>query len=332
MDAPPRLMRKQAEALFANPAERDRFVRCLMEPGGREQAIIVLRNEAEVASALPQVGRTTWQPEFVRRVPDEQRPGRHHLHDQGDYYVLDYSSVFAATPLLEIDEPTPYVLDLCAAPGGKAIFGYRALRPERIVANETIRKRTTALISNLFRCKIEGSSVWSADPSIWAERHPETFDLVIVDAPCTGQSLLAKGMEAPGCFSPQMIDLNVGRQRRIVGNAARCVRPGGWLLYSTCTFSRKENEKVVEWLVAQAGTRRGDESPFPEFHPVEVPRLTEFRSVHSPLASYRLFPHQGLGAGAFTCLLRRAGPTPIHRPALEVQASWTYSEADPPEP
>lgn len=307
-------MRKQAEALFSDVAERDRFVRALMEPSSREQAIVVMRDDPGLAD-IPTLPRLKWQPNFVRRVPDTFRPGRHPLHDSGAYYVLDFSSVFAASPLTLID-PTPgfRVLDLCAAPGGKSIFAYRALHPEMLVANETIRKRTGALIENLGRCGVEGSSVWSADPSVWSDRFPEAFDLVIVDAPCTGQSLLAKGQDAQGCFSPQMIDMNVGRQRRICGNAARCVRPGGWMLYSTCTFSRKENEKVIEWLVGQA----------PLFEPVTVPFLEEFRSKHSALPCYRLFPQQGLGAGAFTCLLRHRGEPPEHRSAIEVPASWRF--------
>lgn len=317
MDAPPRLLRKQAEALFSDTVERDRFVKALMDAAAREQAIVVLR-ETPALREIPSIPPVSWQPSFVRRVPESFRPGKHWLHDEGAYYILDFSSVFAASPLLVIprERGTEFrVLDLCAAPGGKSIFANKALTPTLLVANETIRKRTGVLIENLRRCRVQTSHVWSADPAVWGDRYPEEFDLVIVDAPCTGQSLLAKGMDAVGCFSPQMIDMNVGRQRRIIGNAARCVRPGGWMLYCTCTFSRKENEKVIEWLIGQA----------PEFEAVEVPFLKEFRTQHSKLPAYRLFPHQGLGAGAFTCLLRHTGQPPEHRSALEVHSTWSYA-------
>lgn len=312
-------MRKQAETLFAETVDRDRFVRALMEPSAREQAVIFLRPDKR-HKEIPGLPKVPWQPDFVRRVPDDFRPGRHILHEEGVYYVLDFSSVFAASPLMMLQGPATKewrVLDMCAAPGGKSIFAWRALQPAMIAANETIRKRTGALIENFTRCQITGSCVWSADPSVWSDRFFQEFDLAIVDAPCSGQSLLAKGQEAPGCFSPQMIDMNVGRQRRIIGNAARCVRPGGWMLYSTCTFSRKENEKVVEWMLAQ----------YPEFRAVEVPFLAEYRSKLSKLPCYRLFPQQGLGAGAFTCLLRHTGEPPEHRSALEIPAYWSYPAA-----
>jgi 16S rRNA C967 or C1407 C5-methylase (RsmB/RsmF family) len=97
------------------------------------------------------------------------------------------------------------------------VFAFRAFKPELLACNETIKKRTGTLISNLARCKVENSAVWSADPAVYAKRAPEAFDLVIVDAPCSGQSLMAKGDQAPGAFTPHIIDMCVGRQRRITG-------------------------------------------------------------------------------------------------------------------
>lgn len=94
-----------------------------------------------------------------------------------------------------------------------------------------------------------------------------------------------------------MIDMCVGRQRRITGNAVKSMRPGGHMLYMTCTYAKKENEKVVEWLLQE----------FPELEPVEAPLLAEFRSAYTDVPCYRLFPQSGIGAGAFSALLRKKG-------------------------
>jgi 16S rRNA C967 or C1407 C5-methylase (RsmB/RsmF family) len=305
-------MTRQARSLFDDSAEIDAFTTALLEGTTRGLSILVLEEKTELG-AFPKMRALPWQPEWAMRLREPFRPGAHPLHAKGAYYSLDFSSVFAASAMLAIKVPPVRVLDVCASPGGKSVFAWRAfLRdgdPESrvLICNETIRKRCGTLIENLKRCKIAGSSVGSADPSVWAKKAAEQFDLVLVDAPCSGQSLLAKGEVAEGCFHPTMIDMNVSRQRRIVGNAVHCIRPGGHLLYMTCTFSKQENEKLIAWVLR--------EHPFLEA--VEVPELLEHRSTYADFPCYRLFPQSGLGAGAFSCLLRHTGEPPAHREALE---------------
>jgi 16S rRNA C967 or C1407 C5-methylase (RsmB/RsmF family) len=118
--------------------------------------------------------------------------------------------------------------------------------------------------------------------------------VVIVDAPCSGQSLLAKGAKAPGCFHPVTINKNANRQKRILANAAQLVAPQGYLAYMTCTYSVEENEQVIEWLLER----------FPRLRPVVIPHLATHQSSLSSLPCYRLWPQTGLGAGAFTILLQ----------------------------
>jgi 16S rRNA C967 or C1407 C5-methylase (RsmB/RsmF family) len=231
-----------------------------------------------------------WQPEFVDALSPGERAGRHALHDAGMYYCLDLSSVFETVPLSLVSARS--VLDVCASPGGKSLLAWRMLAPERLVCNEVIGKRLGALTGNLARCNVS-AEVTRQDPSVLAAEHPEAFDLVLVDAPCSGQSLLARGQENPGCFHPVNVGACAGRQKRILIESAQCVAPGGFLLYSTCTFSRDENEAIIEWLLA----RRSD------FHAVEVPALAAHRSPNADFPAYRLWPHEGFGAGGFTCLL-----------------------------
>ena len=310
-------MLKQAEDLFPDPAEREEFVRAMMAGESRELCIIVMEDRPEIRT-FPRLGATPWQPEFVIRLAEGFKASKHALYAKGAFYSLDFSSVFSASAMLAIPDAPKSVLDLCAAPGGKAVFAWRAFRPQVLACNETIRKRAGTLIQNLERCKVEAASVWSADPSVWPKKCPQGFDMVVVDAPCSGQSLLAKGDDAPDCFLPSMIEMNVGRQRRIAAHAAKCVKPGGHLLYATCTFSIKENEKVMAWLMKE----------FPHFVAAEVPRLAALQSKYADFPCYRLFPHYGIGAGAFVALLRNTAPAPEEEAELVVPAWWRYG--DPP--
>lgn len=303
-------MLQLAENLFSEEREREAFLQALLAGLSKEPALIVLQDKPEIRT-FPRAGALAWQPDWIVRLSRDFRPGRHPLHDKGAYYALDFSSVFAASAMLALPNAPQRVLDLCAAPGGKAVFAWRAFRPDVLACNESLRKRAGKLIQNLDRCRAENAAVWSADPAVWGQRAPESFDLVIVDAPCSGQSLLAKGEDAPGCFMPANIDTCVGRQRRIVGHGIRCVRPGGALLYATCTYAVKENEKVMAWLLAQN----------PDLRAIELPHLAEFRSAHAEFPAYRLYPQSGLGAGAFVCLLQREGPA---------QVEWGPFESFPP--
>ena len=314
---PSRLMMKAAFELFENEDEREEFLDAMEKGESKEQAMIVLEDRPEI-KAFPRHRPLKWQPSFVERIDDSFRPSKHPFYAKGYYYTLDFSSIFSASAMLVMDKRPAKILDLCASPGGKAIFSWRAFKPELLLCNETIRKRAGTLIGNLDRCHCTNSAVWSADPSVYARRYRETFDLVICDAPCSGQSLLAKGDDALGCFAPNMIDMNVGRQRRITGNAYHCLRPGGYLLYATCTFTPKENERVMDWLLRE----------YEDLEAVEVPHLSEYRSNFSNFPSYRLYPHQGLGAGAFVCLIRKKGDRPEHPSVIEeMPCLWKYGDA-----
>ncbi|MBE9058392.1 RsmB/NOP family class I SAM-dependent RNA methyltransferase [Sphaerospermopsis sp. LEGE 08334] len=293
MEKPSNLLLKVARRLFDDADEQAKFIEALVNPKPFAPCILWCQDKPEISPFAVETP-TPWQPEFVDRLQIGEKPGQHPLHQQGYFYCLDFSSVFAASVLLTINQPVPLVFDMCAAPGGKSVFAWKALQPDLLISNEVIGKRLGMLISNLKRCQIQPSCVVNRDSRIFAEMFAESSNLVLVDAPCTGQSLLAKCEKAPGCFHHTAINKSANRQKRIIANSAQVVAPQGYLVYMTCTYSPEENEQVCEWFLAR----------FPQFQAVEVSHLSKYQSHLTSIPCYRMFPQDGLGAGAFTVLFK----------------------------
>jgi len=293
MPSPSNLLLKFSRRLFANETERDGFIEALVQPQSFHPCILWCQTKPE-SFPLATLCPLPWQPAFVDRLILGAKPGQHDLHQQGYFYCLDFSSVFAASVLFAIPSCMHQVLDLCAAPGGKSIFAWKTLQPEILLANEVIGKRIGMLKSNLERCRVSPVTIFSLDSKVLAQSIPKTASLVMVDAPCTGQSLLAKGRKAPGCFHSVTINRNANRQKRILANAARIVGPQGYLVYMTCAYSVEENEQVGTWFLRR----------FPQFNVCTVPHLAPYQSHLSDLPCYRMWPQQRLGAGAFTMLFQ----------------------------
>ncbi|MBF2068000.1 MAG: RsmB/NOP family class I SAM-dependent RNA methyltransferase [Calothrix sp. C42_A2020_038] len=287
------LLLKLARRLYVNLDEQQQFIDALVYPQSFNPSILWCRDKPDDCK-LDVAKPVSWQPVFIDRLELNQKPGQNPLHEQGYFYCLDFSSVFAASVLLTISQPINLIFDMCAAPGGKSIFSWRILQPQLLIANEVIGKRLGMLISNFKRCQISPVAVLSRDSSIFAEAIPKSSDLVIVDAPCSGQSLLAKGEKVPGCFHPTNINKNANRQKRIIANSAQIVAPQGYLAYMTCTYSLEENEQVCQWLLEK----------FPQFQLVEVNHLKDYQSHLTTMPCYRIFPQSGLGAGAFAALFK----------------------------
>lgn len=302
MAEPSNLLIKLSQRLFSDLARQQQFVEALTKPRPFNPCILWCRPKPEqvpfgVEAPLP------WQPKFVDRLVIGEKPGQHPWHQQGYFYCLDFSSVFAISPLLTLPTAPNLVVDMCASPGGKSIFAWIALRPNLLLSNEVIGKRKGALVSNLKRCLVqpdvlnESSQTIIAltlDSQALAPLLPQTAQVVTVDAPCSGQSLLAKGGKAEGCFHPININKNANRQKRILANSAQLVAPQGYLAYMTCTYSPEENEAVCQWFLER----------FPQFAPVVVPPLQAYQSHLTELPCYRMWPQERLGAGAFTALFR----------------------------
>ncbi len=290
----------QRLGLEGEPAEA--FLRALNEGRSSRQAVVLTARAPQgyrPPFACVDTSGWDWLPPNVF-VPQEDglKLGSFEDYRAGLYYPLDLSSCWESAALACV--PTPQrSLDLCAAPGGKSMLMLARFEPQQEhVANEVHAARRGILRQNMEQCGRSSVSVTGLRPDQWG-RSGEQFDLMLVDAPCSGQSLLAKGMKNPGCLGPSMVNGNAKRQRGILLSVLPCVAPGGHILYSTCTYDPEENEKVMAYILRRAEG----------WQAVEVPNLSPFRSALADFPCYRLMPAHGFGAGGFCCLLRKSDAT-----------------------
>jgi 16S rRNA C967 or C1407 C5-methylase (RsmB/RsmF family) len=298
------------------PSERTgAFTSALLDDSCSVPALVWLKQPDQVD--LQRVQYTAFKlPEWVEVIARGQKPGTTPAHESGGYYCADVSSVVFGMASSGFLPKNPVVVDLCAAPGGKSVLVWRASKPELLLSNEVVQKRVKILISNIKRCDVKPVGIFSKDVDYFATMLPACADLVIVDAPCSAQSL---GSDADYPFHKSTINGNAKRQRRIIESAGRVVKPGGFLQYITCTFSEKENEKTIAWFRKR----------YPEFSPVAIPGFESLQSHLTDVPSYRIWPDQGLGRGGFLCLLRRDENFPLRNgfdwPTPLWSSHWPFS-------
>ena len=178
----------------------------------------------------------------------EDDPARHPFYYAGLYYLQEPSAMTPAN-ILPVT-PGEYVLDLCAAPGGKATALAAKLQGQGLlVANDISASRAKALLKNLEVFGVKNSFVTNAVPIRLAEQFDETFDKILVDAPCSGEGMFRKDMANAKAWSPEKVDACARTQRDITLQAVKMLRPGGMMLYSTCTFAEEENEGTIAYLL-----------------------------------------------------------------------------------
>ena len=203
-------------------------------------------------------------------------PGKHPYHAAGLYYLQDPSAM-AVAELLD-PQPGERVLDLAAAPGGKATHIAAKMQGQGLlVANEIHPKRAWELAGNLERWGAINVAITNETPERLAERFEDFFDRVLVDAPCSGEGMLRKGEAARVEWAPELVHGCALRQTTILEQAARLVRPGGRLVYSTCTFNPEENEGTVARFL----------DTHPEFELIEPSRRPGFFTRQARLARRR---------------------------------------------
>ncbi len=231
---------------------------------------------------------------------ENDRIGSTWLHRAGAIYVQEPA---AMTPVscVRVGQGSR-VLDLCASPGGKstqlaAMLGGTGV----LVSNEYVSSRCAVLAQNLERLGVRRAVVTNLDAHALAAAYPGFFDLTVVDAPCSGEGMMRKNPLAVSEWSPENVRMCAERQRDILTEAVKTVRPGGRLLYSTCTFSPEENEENVAFLLER----------FPELKLIPVESAVE--AVTSPgIGAFspfcrRCYPHKMAGEGQFMALFRKQG-------------------------
>ncbi len=256
-----------------------------------------------VAAGYPGCGRVPWASNGFH-IDGRPLFTLNPLLHAGGFYVQDPSSMvyerLGAFALSLLGGPTaPAVLDMCAAPGGKTTALCAALPPDAvIIANEFEPRRVGALRENLTKWGWSASAVTNSDTSAFA-RAGELFDIVAVDAPCSGEGMMRKDEDAVAQWSESLTENCAALQREILANAVAALRPGGVLMYSTCTFNRRENEDNLLWAIEQFGL---------------IPEDTGLAGVGGILPSVdpsvpalRFMPHATRGEGLFAAVLRKPG-------------------------
>lgn len=283
-------------------SEQAEHLAAAMRAGASSRSAIVLSPLAPAGYKPPfacvDTAAMPWLPPRVR-VPEQGiKPAAFKDYQAGLYYVLDLSSCWESAALSAVSRPQRS-LDLCAAPGGKSMLMCARFTPDEAhthTANEVNAARRGILRQNLSQCGLGQVSVTGLRPDQWGSSG-EQFDLILVDAPCSGQSLLAKGVKNPGCLGASMVNGNAKRQKGILLAACNCTAMGGYILYTTCTYDPDENEKVMSYILRRV----------PGWSAVEVPVLASYRSALADFPAYRILPEHGFGAGGFCCLLHRCG-------------------------
>lgn len=273
----------------------------------------------------------------------EDDPARHPFYYAGLYYLQEPSAMTPAN-ILPV-KPGEHVLDLCAAPGGKATALAAKLQGEGLlVANDISASRAKALLKNLEIFGVKNSFVTNAAPVKLAEQFEEAFDKILVDAPCSGEGMFRKDIANAKVWSLEKVEECAKIQREITQQAVKMLRPGGLMLYSTCTFSAEENEGTIAYLLESCPEMELLEIPMYEGFVSGMPELLRVKDNPELYAEcrkqetwktldaagildaetqqkweqlkkcVRIFPHKMDGEGHFLALLKKKGTLPsVHK-------------------
>jgi len=225
------------------------------------------------------------------------------LFHAGCYYVQEASSMFIGHILKTIkpDGEPLKILDLCAAPGGKSTLINSAMQPDDLlVANEIIKTRVPVLADNLSRWGTANVIVTNNDPKDFT-RLKGFFDIILVDAPCSGSGMFRKDPAAMDEWSENNVVLCHQRQERILADIYPCLKEGGHLIYSTCSYSHQENEDILDWL---CDSFELESLPIPIYKEWGI---VETQSPKQKAWGYRFYPGKVKGEGLFAACLRKTG-------------------------
>jgi NOL1/NOP2/sun family putative RNA methylase len=303
------LLLAHSERLLADPAERVQFRRIAVTP----QPWALRLNPLSAAAArlrplLAQRGRAMpWSAETFALVGPDPRLGHTLEYALGAYYVQAAATTLAVAAL--DPQPGERVLDLCAAPGGKATQIAAAMQGQGLlVINELQRRRFPSLIGQLERCGVHHEVVTKAPGPVLARYFHNYFDRVLLDAPCSGDGVVRKDQQLLAYWSPADARRQADTQLGLLRAAFHMLRPGGVLVYSTCSLSLEENEDVLLRLLRQE-PEAVDLLPVPQVDSPPLP--SELAQAYPPALGLcaRVWPHRYDSEGAFVARLRKRRPT-----------------------
>ena len=315
----PIVFEEEMKALLG-PEEYEEYLKCFDEP--RHYGLRVNTAKISVEDFLKiapwPLERVPWIQNGFYYDGESVQPAKHPYYFAGLYYLQEPSAMTPADRLPV--EPGDRVLDVCAAPGGKATeLGAKLNGTGVLAANDLSSSRAKGLLKNLELFGIGNALVLSEEPGKLVPYFREYFDKILIDAPCSGEGMFRKDRKMVRAWEEHGPEYFSKIQRSIVTQAAEMLRPGGMMLYSTCTFSPLENEQTIEYLLQQ----------YPEFKICEMEGYEGF-AQGIPEASesgdealrrtVRIFPHRMKGEGHFLALLRKgeAGSQPCS-PALKAK-------------
>ena len=251
--------------------------------------------------------------EWGRYLAERPRFTYDPMFHAGAYYVQEASSMFVWQALEQYVAKDAVVLDMCAAPGGKSTLIAQYLSREGfLVSNEYVPQRAHVLVENMTKWGAPNGLVTNNAPRHF-EKLKVKFDAILVDAPCSGEGMFRKDERARAEWSPENVRMCVERGREILASAWEVLKPGGGLIYSTCTFNRKENEEQVQWLMDEMGA---------EYLPIGI---GEDWMITETERGYRFLPHKTRGEGLFLAAVRKPG---IENGELRIENSRGKNKKD----
>jgi len=257
-----------------------------------EKAIFINTNKLSVDSFLKCVDFKISSVPYEKNgfYVGQQKLGRHPLHHAGAFYIQEPSAMFTVNAYNFKGDET--VLDLCSAPGGKSIQIANRIPNGILVSNEINKKRSEILFSNIERMGLKNVIITNDEPKNVSNAYANTFDVVLVDAPCSGEGMFRKGEDMVESWNPSLNQMCADRQLEILENANISLKQGGILIYSTCTYSKLENEDVVNTFISK--------------HNYEFVKFTHCfaTGINMPSAA-RLYPHIVKGEGQFVVVLKK---------------------------
>ncbi|CAI0706607.1 Ribosomal RNA small subunit methyltransferase F [Serratia entomophila] len=292
-------------AIMPAALSMDDFIAACQRPLRRSLRVNTLK--IAVADFLTLVQGYDWRLEpipwcaegfWIEREDEELRLGSAAEHLSGLFYIQEASSMLPVSALFAGRETPKRVLDVAAAPGSKTTQIAALMNNQGgIVANEYSASRVKVLHANISRCGVKNAALTHFDGRVFGAALPESFDAILLDAPCSGEGVVRKDPDAMSNWSPESVAAIADTQRELIDSAFHALAPGGVMVYSTCTLNAQENQQVVAWLLATYGDAVSVE-PLGELFPGARQALTAEGFLH-------VFPQIYDSEGFFVARLRK---------------------------